>query len=92
MYRETVVRKLTGLKWRYVSDMATRDANMTKMSSSKLKSLIISVGNREVAGDICQVVEKDKVTFVPCDLANVPFRDEAFCCVVCVLTLSTIED
>jgi ubiquinone/menaquinone biosynthesis C-methylase UbiE len=74
-------------------DAATGDANTTKMLSSKLEASIISVDfDREVAEDIYQVVDKDKVTFVLCDLANLPFRNETFCCVICDLTLSTIEN
>jgi ubiquinone/menaquinone biosynthesis C-methylase UbiE len=74
-------------------DAATGGANMTKLLSNKLEASIISVDvDREVAEDIYQVVNKNRVTFVLCDLANLPFRNGAFCCVVCDLTLSTIED
>jgi ubiquinone/menaquinone biosynthesis C-methylase UbiE len=92
-FREILARELTGLKLRYVLDAATGGANMTKMLSSKLEASIISIDvDREVAEDIYQIVDKDKVTFVQCDLANLPFENDTFCCVICDLTLSTIEN
>lgn len=88
-----MVKRLADLKSCYILDAATGGANMAKMLSSNLNAYIISVDiDREVAEDIYEIVDKQKVQFVLCDLASMPFRNGAFCCIVCDLTLSTIEN
>ena len=74
-------------------DAATGAANMTKRLSSNLETSIMSIDvGKEVAKDIYQIVDRNRVTFVLCDLANLPFKNHAFCCIACDLTISTIEN
>jgi len=92
-FREILVRNLRGLKSCHALDAAAEAANMTKMPSSNLEASIISIDiDKEVANDIYQTVDRNKGTFVLCDLANLPFKNHTFCCIVCDLAISTIEN
>jgi len=92
-YREVLVKKLVNLKSCYILDAATGAGGMTKFLCDNLNASIISVDlDREVFQDIWEKVKKQKVNFVLCDLASLPFNNQVFCCVVCDVTISTIEN
>ena len=57
-----MAKRLADLKSCYILDAATGGANMAKMLSSNLNAYIISVDiDREVAEDIYEIVDKQKV-------------------------------
>lgn len=92
-YREVVVKKLSSLKSCYVLDAATGAGGMTRLLCDNLNASIISVdSDREVFEEIKREFEKQKVDFVLCDLASLPFKNQAFCCVVCDVTISAVEN
>lgn len=92
-YRRGLVKKLIHLKSCYILDAATGAGGMTKLLCDNLDVSIISVDlDGEVFQDVLGKVEKRKANFVLCDLANLPFNSQVFCCVVCDLTISAIEN
>lgn len=88
-----MTKELKGLKSCRVLDAGTGAGNMTKVLSDNLKASIVSVDlNKQVFPYVYEKVDRRKVGFVSCDLANLPFREATFCCIVCDLVISTSEN
>lgn len=89
-YREALVRRLRVLKPYIVLDAGTGAGVMTKALSNGLDSSVVSIDvNRRVFPPFFGKTNKDRVHFVACDFAHLPFREKVFCYVVCDLVIST---
>jgi len=63
---------------------------MTKALSNGLSSPVVSIdSNKQVFPYVQGKVDKNRIHFVACDFAHLPFKDSVFCGVVCDLVIST---
>jgi ubiquinone/menaquinone biosynthesis C-methylase UbiE len=92
-YREALAKKLTNLESCYILDAGTGAGSMTKVLSDNLNAPIINIDlNKQVFHYVYEKVDRQKVSFVACDFANLPFKEDTFCSIICDLVISTSEN
>jgi ubiquinone/menaquinone biosynthesis C-methylase UbiE len=91
-YREALARRLRVLKPCIVLDAGTGAGIMTKALSNGLDSSVVSIDvNKRVFPYLFGKINRNRVHFVACDFAQLPFREDTFSCVVCDLVISTSQ-
>lgn len=66
---------------------------MTQALANGLSMFVVSIdANKRVFARACEKVGRNRVDFLACEFAHLPFRENAFCCVVCDLVISTSQE
>ncbi len=91
-YREVLASRLSNSPSGVVLDAGTGAGKMTKILTDHLNAYVVSADvNAHVFPTVRETVDRRKIDFIACDFANLPFRDQSLCCVVCDLVISTSE-
>ncbi len=92
-YREVLAERLSNLKSCFLLDAGTGAGSMTKVLAKRLNVHVVSADvNRRVFPTVRRRVDRQKVDFIVCDFASLPFKDESLCCIVCDLVISTSQN
>lgn len=92
-YREALVRRLGVLKACMILDAGTGAGAMTRTLVNSLSLSVVSIDvNKRVFPYISEKVDRNRVFFLACDFAHLPFKENVFSYIVCDLVISTSQE